>query len=137
MANITSCTRCATAYEAASEEDANAPDRLCPSCLARAIKGVGAIAPPGRRQHERWTGEHEGVAIDDHAGQRRVLEARLVETIDDVNADLIGDAFLRGYEQGVRDARQRPKSTITTLVDEVKRIVDERKAERARARARR
>jgi NAD-dependent SIR2 family protein deacetylase len=36
MTHTTTCTKCSTSYEESSEEQANAPERLCPSCTAYA-----------------------------------------------------------------------------------------------------
>jgi predicted nucleic acid-binding Zn-ribbon protein len=35
---ITACSKCGRCYEAGSEEQANEPDRLCPTCWLRASK---------------------------------------------------------------------------------------------------
>ncbi len=48
MANITTCSACANAYEAGSEEQANEPGQLCPACVLTAFAGLERDLHPER-----------------------------------------------------------------------------------------
>ena len=92
MANITTCTTCGQAYEAGSEEQANEPVRICPSCRA---------APAKKDPRYRWRHASEWldwkigkiVALDDRQDALTELAALTRILARHMDGDQIQDEF--------------------------------------------
>lgn len=64
MSAITTCPRCGSLYEEASEEQANAPGRTCRACYVPAftvsLAGIEPRSLPARNELERQSGRRAG-----------------------------------------------------------------------------